>query len=179
MMQSPQHGPVTEIPEPPDKRETIRLDILNGIKILRRRSLAGAWALSLFLLVSTFAWWHFPLLPLPETFIEHLGNPPSSPIIGIVFIAYTFFAIILGLSRMMSGIEHYGIFSHIGYLAGFFFFYHVAGALDDNYWAVFAAGITILGVEGYRIRQLCHEGIVRNQERLAYLEKTGRLPADE
>jgi len=44
---------------------------------------------------------------------------------------------------------------------------------------VFAAGVTILGVEGYRVRQLCQEGIARSQERLAYLEKTGRLPADE
>jgi hypothetical protein len=174
-----QYDPATGTPEPKDKREVLRLDILNDIKILRRRSLTGAWALSLLLLISTFAWWRFPLLPLPETFIAYLGTPPSPPVISIVFIIYTFFAIILSLSRMMSGIEYYGIFSHIAYLTGFFFFYHVAGALDDNFWAVFAAGITILGVEGYRIRQLCHEGILRNRERLAYLEKTGRLPTDE
>jgi len=176
MTQLPQHDPAMALPEPPDKQEIIRRDILNDNKILRKRSLAGAWALSLFLLLSTYAWLHFPLLPPPDALIAHLGNPPSPPVISIAFLVYTFFAIILSLSRIMSGSKHYGIFSHIGYLAGFFFFYHAAGALDDNYWAVFAAGITILGAEGYRVRQLCYEGIARNQERLAYLEKTGRLP---
>lgn len=179
MTQSQQQDPVAATPEPPDTRETIRRDILNDIKILRRRSLDGAWALSLFLLLSTLAWLHFPLLPPPGALIARLGNPPSASIISLAFIVYTFFAIILSLSRMISGAEHYGIFSHIGYLAGFFFFYYAAGALDDNYWAVFAAGITILGAEGYRIRQLCHERLVRNQERLAHLAKTGRLPVDD
>ncbi|NVN93180.1 MAG: menaquinol oxidoreductase [Desulfuromonadales bacterium] len=178
-MQSEQHGPAKEMTDQHDNREQLRLGILNDIKLLQRRSLVGAWALSLFLLLSAFAWWSFPLFPSPETMIAQLGSPPTPPIISIAFLTYTFFAIILSLSRMMSAIEHYGIFSHIGFLAGFYFFYHVAGALDDNYWAVFAAGITILVVEGYRIRQLCLEGIIRNRERLAYLEKTGRLPVDE
>jgi hypothetical protein len=179
MTHAQQHAPATEAPEMLDKRDSLHLSILNDIRKLRRRSLKGAWALSLFLLLSVFAWLNFPLLPSPATLIAQLGNPPPAASISAAFIIYTFFAIILSLSRMISDIEHYGIFGHIGYLAGFFFFYHVAGALDDNYWAVFASGMTILGVEGYRLRQLCQEGITRSSERLAYLEKTGRLPPDE
>lgn len=178
MIPSEQHGSATGSQEPVNSRETLSLGILNDIKLLQRRSLSGAWALSLFLLLSACAWWRFPLLPSAETLIAHLGTPPTPPIISIAFVTYTFFAIILSLTRMMSAMEHYGIFSHIGFLAGFYFFYHVAGALEDNYWAVFAAGITILVVEGYRIRQLCLEVISRHRERLAHLEKTGRLPAE-
>lgn len=162
-----------------DDRAKLRQDILDDIRRVHRHSLAGARALSLFLLVSTWAWWRFPLLPSREMLIALLGRPPSAPIISIAFITYTFFAIILSLSRMMTGSEHRGILGHIGYLTGFFFFYHASGALDDNYWAVFSAGITILGVEGYRVWQLCHELTARNRERLAYLEKSGRLPSDE
>ncbi len=173
MTQSPQNDPATGTPGTPN---SLRLEILNDINKLRRRSLTGAWALLLFLLLSVFAWWRFPLLPLPETLTAHLGNPPTPPIISIVFLAYTFFAIILSLSRMMTGIEHNGVFSHLCYLAGFFFFYHATGALDDNFWAVFSAGVTILGADGYRVRQRCLEEIFHNRERLAYLEKTGRLP---
>jgi hypothetical protein len=157
----------------------MRRDILGDISRLRRLSTRGIWSLALFLLISLTAWRNFPFLPPPETFITHLGSPPSAQLVSTLFLIYTFFAILLSLSRMIAGVAHLGSFSHIGYLSGFFFFYFIAKALDDNYWAVFAAGITILGIESYRIWTFCQEGVVRNGERLAYLEKTGQLPPDD
>jgi hypothetical protein len=99
--------------------------------------------------------------------------------ISLVLLLYTFSAIILSLSRMMGGIEHKSSFCHVGYLAGFFLFYHFAKALDDNYWAVFGAGITILGVESYRIRSFCAEAISKKNEQLSYIIRTGRAPIDD
>jgi hypothetical protein len=163
----------------PDYRESMRRDILGDITKLRRLSTRGLWSLALFLLISLIAWRNFPFLPPPEAFITHLGTPPSVQLISTLFLIYTFFAILLSLSRMIAGVAHNGSFSHVGYLSGFFFFYFITKALDDNYWAVFAAGITILGIESYRIRVYCQEAIVRNGERLDYLEKTGQLPPDE
>lgn len=162
-----------------DSRELRRREILAAINRLQRYSTRGVWSLSLFLLISLWAWRSFPFLPTPESFIALLGTPPSSQLVGTLFIVYTFFAILLSLSRMISGVAHHGSFSHVAYLAGFFFFYYVDKALDDNYWAVFAAGLTILGVESYRIRSHCQEAISRNRERLAHLEKTGQLPPEE
>ena len=96
-----------------------------------------------------------------------------------MLLVYTFSAIILSLSRMTAGIEHRSSFCHVGYLTTFFLFYHFAKALDDNYWAVFSAGITILGVESYRIRAFCNEAIARKTEQLEYVKKTGQMPAEE
>lgn len=162
-----------------DDRNRAAGEIRARIARLQRRSQAGAWAASLFLLISTWAWWRFPPLPSPEALTALLGAPPSPPMISIAFLTYTFFAIILSLARMMTGARHVGIFSHAGYLAGFYFFYHASGAPEESYWAVFAAGFTILGVEWYRIRLLCRELITRERERLACLEQTGRLPPEE
>jgi hypothetical protein len=125
------------------------------------------------------AWQDFPLLPLPDRVVASLGAPPPPNMISLVLLLYTFSAIILSLSRMMGGIEHKSSFCHVGYLAGFFLFYHFAKALDDNYWAVFGAGITILGVESYRIRSFCTEAISKKNEQLSYIIRTGRAPIDE
>lgn len=162
-----------------DTREAIRQELSGEIGRLQRIPPRGLWALSLFLLISMLAWRGFPFLPPPETFVAHLGAPPSVRLVSTLFVIYTFFAILLSLSRMIAGVAHHGCFSHVGYLAGFFFFYYVDKALDDNYWAVFVAGITILALENYRMRTFCREAIVRNRERLSYLEKNGQLPPDE
>jgi len=159
--------------------EFLRKEILDEQSRLQGFANRGLWSLSLFLLICIYSWHHFPLLPKPETFIAYLGMPPSSQLVSTLFIIYTFFAILLSLSRMIAGVAHHGSFSHVGYLTGFFFFYYVSGALDDNYWAVFVAGLTILAVESYRIRSFCQEALSRARERLEFLEKNGRLPPDE
>jgi len=154
-------------------------EVLAEIRRLKRLSTRGLWALSLFLLVSILAWLNFPILPAPEVFVARLGPPPSSALISTVLLIYVFFAIILSLGRMMTGTENRSSFCHVGYLAAFYFFYHASRALNDNYWAVFCSGITILGVESYRIRAFCQEAIDRQSERLTYFERTGRLPPDD
>jgi hypothetical protein len=173
--QQPTFGTVLE----PDQRERLCQEFLQEIKRLRTFSNRGLWALSLFLLICMMAWRDFPFLPLPTTVVAKLGAPPPPHIISIVLLLYTFSAIILSLSRMMANIEHKSSFCHVGYLTGFFLFYHFAKALDDNYWAVFGAGITILGVESYRIWSFCNEGIRIKTEHLEYVRKTGRMPVEE
>jgi hypothetical protein len=162
-----------------DKADILRQELIKEIYRLNRFSTRGILSLSLFLVISMLAWWGFPFLPAPETVTAYLGKPPSAKIISIALLLYTFSAIILSLSRMTAGIEHKSSFCHVGYLTGFFLFYYFGKSLEDNYWAVLGAGITILGVESYRIWSYCAEGISKNREDLEYVTRTGRPPPDE
>jgi len=159
--------------------DMLRQELTSEIDRLNRLSTRGILALALFLLVSLLAWWGFTFLPAPESVTAFLGKPPSARIISIALLLYTFSAIILSLSRMTAGIEHRSSFSHVGYLTGFFLFYYFGKSLEENYWAVFGAGITILGVESYRIWTYCSEGITKNREDLEYVTRTGRPPPQE
>jgi len=159
--------------------ETFRVQLETDIASLKKISNRGFYALSLFLLVAMAAWQGFTLLPSPEKVIAVLGTPPSVQMISIALLLYTFSAIMLSLSRMMGGVEHKSSFSHVGYLTGFFLFYHFAKGLDANYWAVFGAGVTILGVESYRIWTFCTEVIAKKIEQLDYIRRTGRLPLED
>lgn len=179
MTQTSEFQPAVAPPPEIDSKELLSQGILKEIKRLKRFSNRGLWAMSLFLLVSTMAWRDFPLLPLPDRVVAALGSPPPPQIISVVLIIYTFSAIMLSLSRMMGGIEHRSSFCHVGYLTCFFLFYHFAKALDENYWAVFGAGITILAVESYRIWSFCTETIAKKMEDLEYVRKTGRMPMEE
>jgi hypothetical protein len=91
--------------------------------------------------------------------------------ISALLILYIFSAIILILSRMMSGSGKYSGVSHVGYLAGFYVFYHFSGTLPENFWAVFVAGITILGLESYHIWIYCSEELEKERETLAALKQ--------
>jgi hypothetical protein len=159
--------------------DILRQELLKEISKLERFSSRGILALSLFLVVSILAWWGFPFLPAPESVTAILGKPPSANIISIVLLLYTFSAIILSLSRMAAGIEHNSSFSHVGFLTAFFLFYYFGKSLEENYWAVFGSGITILGVESYRIWSFCAEGISKNREDIEYVTRTGRPPPQE
>lgn len=158
--------------------ETLRQELEADIKRLKTFSNRGLWAFSTFLLACMAAWKNFPFLPAPDAVTALLGKPPTSHNISIMLLIYTFSAIILSLSRMMGGVEHKSSFCHVGYLIGFFLFYHYAKALDDNYWAVFGAGLTILGVESYRIWSYCNELIVKKSEDLEFINRTGRIPVE-
>ena len=162
-----------------DHASKVRNEIEQEIKRLKFFSNRGLWALSLFLIVCIVAWRGFPLLPLPDMVTATLGAPPPPRYISIMLVIYTFSAITLSLSRMMGGIEHKSSFCHVGYLTVFFLFYHFAKSLDENFWAVLGAGITILGVESYRIWSFCSENITLKHEQLEHLVKTGQLPPVE
>ncbi len=168
-----------DITESRDCADTIRHELGREIKRLKRFSTRGVLALSLFLVVCVLAWWGFPFLPVPDTVNVFLGKPPPARIISIVLIVYTFSAIILSLSRMTSGIEHLSSFSHVGFLTAFFLFYYFGNNLEDNYWAVLGSGITILGVESYRIWTYCAESIAKKKEDIEYVIRTGRAPPQD
>jgi len=174
-----EHQLSADIKETRDSADVLRQELIREIYRLNLFSIRGILALSLFLGISMFAWWGFPFIPAPETVTAYLGKPPSARIISIALLLYTFSAIILSLSRMTAGIEHRSSFCHVGYLTGFFLFYYFGKSLEDNYWAVFGAGITILGVESYRIWSFCAEGISKSREDLEYVTRTGRPPPQE
>lgn len=160
-------------------RATLRQGLIDDIRGLRRFSNRGLWALSLFLMVSTLAWRNFPFLPRPQQFVQAMGPAPSSQLISMVLIVYTFSAIVLSLCRMMANMRHRSSFCHVGYLSFFYFFYYLSEGLADNYWAVFGAGFTILCMESYRIWTWCNDTIQKKNEQLAYLDRNGRLPLDD
>ncbi len=162
-----------------DSTNILHNELTEEINRLNRLSTRGVLALALFLIISLSAWWNFPFLPVPDTVTALLGRPPSARIISTVLLIYTFSALILSLSRMTAGVEHRSSFSHVGYLTAFFLFYYFGKSLEDNYWAVFGAGITILGVESYRIWSYCTEGMEKKREDLEYVIRTGRPPPEE
>jgi hypothetical protein len=160
--------------DPPDFRQDptrLREEALAKIRKLQRTFTAELLSVALFLLLSIAALYDFTFFPsLPENIRATLGRPPSVNMIGAVLLLYIFSGIILILSRMMIGSGKYGGVSHVGFIAGFYFFYYFSGKLPENFWAVFTAGVTILGLEGYHLWLYCSEEIEREREVLAFLD---------
>lgn len=164
----------------PDYRQDharLRKETLAKVRMLQRKFTAELLSAALFLLLSIAAIYDFSFFPsLPGNIRAALGRPPSANMIGAVLLIYVFSGIILILSRMMSGSGKYGGVGHVGFIAGFYFFYHFSGKLPENFWAVFAAGVTIFGLEGYHLWIYCSEEIDRQREVLAWLDgKPGGL----
>ncbi|AAR33921.1 menaquinol oxidoreductase [Geobacter sulfurreducens] len=159
----------------PPNRDLVRQEAVGRIRRYRVTASRGLWAMALFLAVSTAALWDFSFLPpMSDQVRAFLGKPPSATMISGVLMLYTFSAIILILARMMGGAEQYSGFAHVGYLTAFYLFYHFARALNDNYWAVFVAGITILGLESYHIWNFCSEAIRKDQEIIDTIDRNRR-----
>lgn len=162
----------------PQSDETCQFDAdprqkhLTKIRVLHKQASRGLWLLILFLLCSLLAYSGFDLLPtLNDTVHKFLGAPPPAHFISAALFVYIFSAIILVLGRMMEGKTTRGGWPHLGYLLAFYAFYHLAGALEEHFWAVFATGVTVLGLEGYRIWNTCAELIRESEEELARLER--------
>lgn len=169
MILIPEIPTATELSGNPDE---LRREITANIRKLQALSNKGIWAMALFLLICIGAWHDFAFLPsFPAKVKEFLGKPPSANMISAALVLYTFSAILLILARMTSGSGEYGGFSHVAYLAGFFTFYHFSGVLTDNFWAVFAAGITVLALESYHIWTYCAEELRKEQENLTELDR--------
>jgi hypothetical protein len=142
------------------------------IRRLKAKSSHGLYVMALFIALSIGAIRDFDFLPSFSTKVHDLlGQPPSAEMISTALLIYSFSAIILVLSRMMSGSGKSGGFIQVAYLAGFYFFYHFAGAMEENFWAVFAAGMTILGLESYQVWTWCREEIRIEGEILAVHER--------
>jgi hypothetical protein len=173
-------GDSSESRESDDERRTgLIAEINREISRLHRFSTRGIRALFLFSCICLLAWVAGAYFPVPVAAQELLGKPPSARLISGALLIYTFSAIILSLCRMSAGVEHRSSFSHIGYLTAFFLIYYFAKALDGNYWAVVGSGMTILGVESYRIRTYCAERIVQKEEDREFVTRTGRPPPQE
>jgi hypothetical protein len=53
----------------------------------------------------------------------------------------------------------------------FYLFYFYAGQLRENFWIVFIAGLSILGLENYRVWSVCSEAIKKEIELLDALKR--------
>jgi len=155
-------------------RDNLQTRIEARIRSLERTAGNGLWGMVLFLLVSFAAFDGFTILPdLPESVRQKLGAPPPIDMISLALVIYAFSGIILTLARMTSNTGSYRGFMHAGFLTGFYTFYHLSGALPDNFWAVFFAGVSVMGLENYHLWTRHNSAIRKQREMLANL-KAGR-----
>ena len=162
--------------EPPPRAEdqstaVRRAAILENIKRLERRANQGLYSLAIFITLSIGAVQNFSILPsFPPAVLKALGKPPSAQMISAALLVYLFSAIILTLARMTEGSGKTGGMAHLGYLAAFYFFYHFSGDMDVHFWAVFAAGVTILSLESYHLWHHCRDEVQKERALLADLD---------
>lgn len=171
---SPKKLPETEHTATSDAGDygQLRLDTITRISQLQRKSGHGPICLAIFLAVSILAQQDFSLIPsLPDEVHHMLGRPPTPKMISAALVLYSFSAIILILSRMVTGSLQYGGITHVGYLTAFYIFYHFSKALGENFWAVFAAGLTVLTLESYYVWTRCNEEIRKEKELLTQLDR--------
>lgn len=156
----------------PAKNPAARTEKIRRLKAMANR---GLFAMALFIAMSIGAVRDFDFFPsFSEQFRALLGHPPSAKMISAALLLYSFAAIVLILSRMTTGAAKFGAFVNVGYLAGFYFFYHFAGNMEENFWAVFATGITVLSLENYHIRTYCNEEIRKELENHTGIQKDRR-----
>jgi hypothetical protein len=112
-------GDEKSVPGGRDNQDLLRQAVLKSIRDFHRMFTGELLAAALFLLLSIGGLTDFSILPsLSEHLRATLGKPPSANMISAVLLLYLFSAIILILSRMMSGSGKYGGFAHVGYIAG-------------------------------------------------------------
>lgn len=141
------------------------------IRRLEKRSNQGFYILSVFIILSIGALHDFSFLPpFPTGFRKLLGAAPPAQLISVALLVYVFSAVIHTLSRMMEGSGKTGGMAHLGYLGGFYLFFHFSGDMQVHFWAVFAAGFTILGLESYQLWNYCRDEIQKERDVLAELE---------
>jgi len=111
----------------------------------------GLWPLVGFAAISLWAATGFRgVPPLSPEWRAAFGRPPPPAWINAAFVLYLFSALVLGLTRLGQSVRFSSPLSHLGYLSAFYAFYRVAGALEDNLWAVLVGGFAILALEWYR-----------------------------
>ena len=148
----------------PTASDNLQALIEARIRSLERSTGNGLWGMVLFLLVSFAAFDGFSLLPdLSPELRKKLGAPPPVNLISLALVVYAFSGITLTLSRMTSNTGSYRGFMHAAFFTGFYAFYHLSGALLENFWAVFLAGISVMGLESYHLWTR-HGASVRHQQ---------------
>lgn len=153
-------------------QDSRRSKILDRIRYLKQQIRYSIWWMVLFFLVSLGAVANFRFLPPISEKMRHLlGGSPPTTLISIALVVYAFSALALILGHLSTGPDRYRGWSHIGYLSAFYLFYYYAGGLRENFWPVFFAGLTILGLENYRVWSVCSEAIRKERELLALLDE--------
>lgn len=158
------------LPDPED----LRLRIESRIRRLERMSGNGLWAMVLFLAVSFMAYGGFPVLPeLSDEFRRMLGTPPPEEMISLALVVYAFSGIVRTLVSMSRNVKPYLGLMHAAFLTAFYLFYHLSGALPDNFWAVFFAGISVMGLENYYLWSHTSEAIHKEKSLLKSMAEKG------
>jgi hypothetical protein len=166
------HPPESSQTDGSDFQKPSKQLVNEKIRRLKSRSNRTLYVMALFIALSIGAMRDFDFLPsLPPRVHDFLGESPSAGMISAALFLYSFSAIILILSRMMSGSGKSGGFSQVGYLAGFYLFFHFSGAMEEYFWAVFTAGITILVLESYQVWTWCREEIKIQEEILTEIDR--------
>lgn len=150
----------------------MRQQVQAKIRKLELQSSSGLWVLAIFTALSIGATRNFDFLPaLSEDLRAMLGAAPPTRFINWALVVYGFSAIILILTQMTSGKKPRGAFAHLGYLGAFYIFYYFAESLQENLWAIFAVGMTILSLQSYHVWNYYKDRIREEQEILAELDK--------
>ena len=153
-------------------RSQLRQEIEGRIRRLERSIGHGLWAMVLFLLVSLAAFYDFVFLPeLSAETRRLLGTPPPVEMLSLALVIYAFSGIVYVLVRMTRDIQSYRSLMHAGFLAAFYLFYYFSGYLADNFWAIFFAGMSVMGLENFYLWQHGTAAINREKSMLDRLEK--------
>ena len=166
------------VPQPEDQqapgREELRLKIEARIRRLEKAYGHGLWSMVVFLLVSFAAFDGFSFLPdLSEETRQMLGKPPPTEMISLALVVYAFSGIVRTLARMSRNIKPYMGLMHAAFFTAFYTFYHLSGVMQDNFWAVFFAGISVMGLENYYLWSHSNEALHKERALLNSLRRGG------
>jgi hypothetical protein len=142
------------------------------IAALQALPFKGLTGLALFLLISTGAFYAVPYQwSLPPRILEILGPSPPVFLTSLALVVYCFSAVLLILPHLAEGTDRYRGWQALGFLSAFYIFYFYARALETNFWAVFAAGCLVLGLEYLSLVLFCRKEIDKERERLQHARR--------
>ncbi len=168
-----QEGRPSDVPQSPGG-EDLRQRIELRIRRLERASGNGLWSMVLFLSVSFVAFDGFSIFPtLSDNVRKILGPSPPAEMISLALVVYAFSSIVRTLARMSQKIKPYMGLMHAAFFAAFYSFYHLSGALQDNFWAVFFAGISVMGLENFYLWSHGNEAVRKERALLDSLRGAG------
>jgi hypothetical protein len=155
-------------------RDDLRLRIEARIRNLERASGLGLWSMVIFLLVSLAAYDNFSFLPdMSDEMRTILGAPPPGEMISLALVIYAFSSIVRTLARMSRNVKPYTGLMHAAFFTAFYTFYHLSGVLHGNFWAVFFAGISVMGLENYYLWSHSAAAVRKERELLKSMQSSG------
>ncbi|MCK4508792.1 MAG: menaquinol oxidoreductase [Desulfuromonadales bacterium] len=156
-------------------REDLRQRIEARIRRLERASANGLCWMALFLLVSFLAFDGFSMFPsLSDETRRMLGASPPAGMISLALVVYAFSGIIRTLASMSQNIKPHKGLMHVAFLTAFYIFYQLSGALQDNFWAVFFAGISVMGLDNYYLWSHSNEAVRKERALLDSMREGGK-----